>query len=119
MAFQQGFDASQTIVNFDDFASEGVKARFQTGKTRIHVGFEGSEPCLEACEPPIDRIDLDRRPDSIHYYRENRYANREIKLNVVHACSMIAWLGAAKSNQVGEGSAKLAEPGVSHQKHDC
>jgi hypothetical protein len=98
MAIENRLNPSQPVINLDDLACERIETRLKAQKSV----FEGVEPAIyvrfkirefrfktresgvDAGETSTGRAVLQYPGQDIYHHRENRQANREIKLGIVH-----------------------------------
>jgi len=93
-----GFDAGHAVIEFDHLADQrvefdfqtveaivdAVESRFYTIESRIQARFHTVQPCLNAVKSPVEAIIVDDIRQNADQYREGRYADRQIELNVRH-----------------------------------
>ena len=105
MAIENRLDASQPVVNLDHLACQRIETRLKTQESvvegvepAIHIrfkirefrlktresGVDAGEARVYAAETRIGRAVLQYPGQDIDHHRENRQADREIKLGVVH-----------------------------------
>ena len=82
--------ATEAIIDFDNFASERIKASFKTRKpildareSCVHIRFQTSKT-------GIQRVVLEHPANHVHDDGKDRHSDSEVKLRVIHDCFIIA-----------------------------
>src|ERR1700674_5507809 len=91
-----GFNTSYTVVDIDDFASEGVKLDFQVIESGIQSGFKVTDARFYAAHPGIHPIKAGIQPtvlDGVHQDSnqdgKGRNPDGQIKLQVRHLRTIV------------------------------
>jgi hypothetical protein len=90
MSFEDGFEARQTIIDFDDFAGQGVKSGVHARKPVIDIreaAIDIREAIVHAGKPSHDGAVLNHAGNDVHQNREHGKAYRQIKLRISHTHS--------------------------------